>query len=175
MYRGIVLRHHRTQRCDRSLRGGFIFSRLCNNVFKLPGRGLSGYSWYYSMYGMYRGIVLCHHRTQRSDWSLHRWYIFGCFCDCLFKLSCWDLSSHDWFHSMHGMRRWILLCYHRPDCSDSRLLNWEILGNFSFRVFKLSLWFLSGHDWINIMRGMHRRLVLCHRRLKCSDRSLRRW
>ena len=92
------------------------------------------------MHGMRRRIILCHNRLNHSDSRLSNWEILLCLSNGVLKLPCWDISGHIQCFGMYDMHHGIVLCHNRLDCSDRRLLNWEILIFISFSMYKLSCW-----------------------------------
>ena len=87
----------------------------------------------------------------------------------------WDLSSHNWFHGMHGLSWWFILrydgavgCYGHLCCGilHNFLVNW---------MFKLSRWNVSGHKWFHGMHDMSWWFLLRHFESKCSDGCLCCW
>ena len=54
-------------------------------------------------------LILRHHGTERSDWSLRRGKILFFLRVSVFKLFDWYLSGINWLHGMHDMSRRLIL------------------------------------------------------------------
>ena len=134
------------------MRRGYIFGCLCDNVLKLFEWGISGFYRIFSLYCMPSRIVLRSHGTERSVgllrcglllrrfldgllelciWNIH---IFGIF-ERLHLLSHWDLSEHNWCHSMLSVSCGIVLRHHGTECTDGRLRCGHIFRSLSDSLF----------------------------------------
>ena len=73
------------------------------------------------------------------------------------------------------MYRGVVLCDHRPDCSDQCMFLGIILRGFSDSLLKLSDRNVPGIYRLHRMFGMSRGVVLCDNGPECSYRFLCVW
>jgi hypothetical protein len=98
--------------------------------------------------------------------------IFGIFKQ-LHKLSYWDLSEHNWCHSMLSVSCGIVLRHHGTECTDGVLRRGYIFSCLCDNVLKLFEWGISGLYRIFSLYSMPSRIVLRHHRPLSSDGLLR--
>jgi len=144
------------------------------------------------MYSVSWRIVLRHHGLDCSDGKLCCGILFSYFGDFMLKLYCWNLSGFGWIIELHIMHCRIILRHHGPYCSDGKLcygILFSCVCNSVFKLsigdifincifdqlFKLSNGSLSGHNWINSMYSMPRRVVLCHHGSHSCNGCLLSW
>jgi len=68
-----------------------ILGRSSYKLHKLFDRHLPVHDWFEHMYGLSRGVVLCHHRSLGSDRSLYYREILSGVGNSVFKLSRWNI------------------------------------------------------------------------------------
>jgi len=101
MYRWLVLRQHRTDSHDRSVRSGIFLLVVSVVVFELSGEHISSFDWLIGVLSMYRWLVLRHRRTDSRDRSVRCGILLVVFSDRVFKLSCRNLLCIDVEHKLH--------------------------------------------------------------------------
>ena len=145
VFRRLVLCYQGPECSNWRLREREILCCIINCVFKLPHRNVSSIYRLLCVHGMSRRLILCYYGPECSNWRLREREILYCIINCVFKLlfrllfiicifnklfelSDRSVSSVNWFHSLYGMSRWLILRHHRPIYSDRCLCSWEIFG-----------------------------------------------
>ena len=91
------------------------------------------------MFIMHCRIVLCDHGSDCCDRRLCHRQILSCLVNCLFKLSCGNLSSDCRFFSLHSMPWGIVLRDHGSHSCDRNLRSGLILRSIRYEMFKLPI------------------------------------
>jgi len=108
MFQWLVLRHHRTNSCHRSLRCGIILFILSVHMlelsrwnlrclvfdyklFELSGDHFPSFDWLHYMLGLYCWFILRHHRIDSRDRSMCCGILLVVFSVGVLKLSSWSI------------------------------------------------------------------------------------
>lgn len=120
--------------------------------------------WIEYLFGMSRGILLCHYWPNSCYGHMRQRSIFGCICDCVLVMPCWRLffilSVVDVFQllggALSGLNRFqrlfcmplgFLLRHHRSIGCDRNLCRGNICCLHCNCLPSVSLWLLFFFAW----------------------------